>query len=55
MHMEDKLLARELLGKCRVFWSHLGVDIEALQMNLVITTYKEGAMVAGRAYNGQGN
>ena len=47
--MESKLLVRDMLGKCEVFWSHLEADIEAFQMHLVTTTYEYGEMAAGRA------
>ena len=47
--MEARLLVSELLGKCGVFWSQLAAEIEAFQINLVTTTYGEGAWAAGKA------
>ena len=48
-HMEANLLASELLGKCGVFESHFESEIEASQMQLVTTTYREGVEAAGRS------
>ena len=48
-HMEARLLVSEFLAKCGVFWSKLAADIEAFQLNLVTTTYEEGAVTAGKA------
>ena len=47
--MEDKLLARKLLGKCGVLWSHFVAEIEAFQIHMVTTTYREVEMAAVRS------
>ena len=38
-HMEARILASELLGKCVMFWYQLAAEIEAFQLHLVTTTY----------------
>ena len=38
-HMEARLLASELLGKCGVFWFQLATEIKAFYLHLVTTTY----------------
>ena len=48
-HVEDRLLERNLLGKCGVFWSQLDADIEALWLHLVITTYVESEILKGKS------
>ena len=48
-HMEARLLASELLGKCGVFWSQLSTEIEAFQLHLVTTTYGEESGAVGKA------
>ena len=42
-------LSSKLLGKCGVFWSQLDAEIEAFQMHLVTTTYRDIEMAAGKA------
>ena len=48
-HIEARLLASELLGKCGVFWSQLAAEIEAFQLHLVMTTSGEGSGKAGKS------
>ena len=47
--MEEHLLASEILGKCGVLWCQLDVDIETFHVNLVTTTYGDGAIAAVKA------
>ena len=48
-HMEARLLASGLLGKCGVLWQQLATKIEAFQLHLLTTTYGEGAGAAGKS------
>ena len=48
-HMEARLLASELLGKCGVFWSQLDAEIDAFQLHLVMITYGEVSGTSGKA------
>ena len=47
MHIEARLLARKLLVKCGVFWYQMASNMEAFNINLVTTIYRDIALSAG--------
>ena len=49
MYTEARLLSSELLSNCGVLWAQMTAEIEAFNLHLVTTTYREVVSLAGRA------
>ena len=49
MHTEERLLSRDLVGKCGVFWCQLESEKENFNLHLVTKMYIDGDPSTGKA------